>query len=145
MQQPLMVQHGVKVSMDYELTVDGEVIDASKPGEPLQFVQGRHQIIPGLETELIDMMVGESKEVIVNPAQGYGEYNPQYNITIPRNRLPPNIPYQAGVTLQIPGPNGQTVPARVLDFTDETVHLDFNHPLAGKTLHFKITIAALSQ
>jgi FKBP-type peptidyl-prolyl cis-trans isomerase SlyD len=144
MKEPLMVRNGVKVSMDYVLTIDGELVDQSRAGDPLTFVQGRGEIISGLESEILDMMVGETKEVVVEPAQGYGLAIPEYILSVPRNRLPPNIPQQVGAMIQVPAPNGQSVPARILEFTPDTVRLDLNHPLAGKTLHFKITIVALS-
>jgi FKBP-type peptidyl-prolyl cis-trans isomerase SlyD len=144
MSEPLSVQNGIKVSMDYALTVNGELVDKSQPDQPLQFVQGSGQIIRGLENELLDMMVGETKEVDVEPAQGYGIVNPNYIVTAPRTRFPPYVSFEVGGVLQIPGPNGQSVPALVLELTPDTVKLDLNHPLAGKRLHFKVTIAALS-
>jgi FKBP-type peptidyl-prolyl cis-trans isomerase SlyD len=144
MTEPIMVQNGVKVSMKYVLTVDGELVDESREGDPLTFVQGHGEIIRGLETEILDMMVGETKEVVVEPAKGYGLVIPQYIISAPRDRLPPNIPQQVGAMFHLPAPNGQTVPARILEFTNDAVRLDLNHPLAGKTLHFKVTIVALS-
>jgi FKBP-type peptidyl-prolyl cis-trans isomerase 2 len=144
MTEALTVQNGSQVAMDYILTVDGEVLDASQTGEPLKFVQGKGQIIPGLEKALIGMAIGDSKEVVVAPAEGYGETNPQAFTLIPRDRVPPTIPLEVGLMLQMRGPNGQPVPARVAEITAEAVRMDFNHPLAGKTLYFKVTIAALS-
>jgi FKBP-type peptidyl-prolyl cis-trans isomerase SlyD len=139
-----MVHHGVWVSMDYVLTVDGEQVDASEPGKPLKFVQGRGQIIRGLEEELVDMMVGESKEVVVQPSMGYGLENPQLIADLPRSRFNPNMPLEVGAMLQMPTPNGQPMQGLVVRLTDETVRVNFNHPLAGKTLNFKVTIVDLS-
>lgn len=144
MAKPLMVHNGVTVSMDYVLTVDGELVDASDPGSPLKFVQGRGQIIRGLEAEMDQMMVGETKEVVVEPVMGYGLYNPNMKGDLPRSRFNPNMPLEVGAMLQMPGPNGQTLQGRIVQMTDETVTVDFNHPLAGKTLHFKVTVVDLS-
>jgi FKBP-type peptidyl-prolyl cis-trans isomerase 2 len=144
MTEPLTVQNGLQVSMDYILTVDGAVLDASKAGDPLKFSMGKGQIIPGLEQALLDMAVGESKEVVVEPGQGYGLVNPQAFTLVPRNRFPPDLPLEIDAMLQMRGPNGQAVPARIAEITDEAVRMDFNHPLAGKTLNFKVTIAALT-
>ena len=80
----------------------------------------------------------------MNPPGATASIIPQYILSVPRNRLPPNIPQQVGAMIQVPAPNGQSVPARILEFTPDSVRLDLNHPLAGKTLHFKITIVALS-
>jgi FKBP-type peptidyl-prolyl cis-trans isomerase SlyD len=144
MTDTITVQNGLQVSMDYILTVEGEVIDASQEGQPLKFSAGKGQIIPGLEKALIGMAVGESKEVVVSPAEGYGNYNPQASTQVPRDRFPASIALEVGLMLQMRGPNGQPVPARVADISDTFVTMDFNHPLAGKTLSFKVTIAALS-
>ena len=143
MPELLMVRNGMKVSMDYTLTVDGKVVDASSPGQPLQFVQGKGQIIRGLEVEILDMMVGETKEVDVEPESAYGLVNPDYIISVPRARIPAHIPVEAGAILNVPAPNGQSVPALVMEVNDSTVRLDLNHPMAGKKLHFKVTIAAI--
>jgi FKBP-type peptidyl-prolyl cis-trans isomerase 2 len=144
MAEILTVQNGMKVSIDYTLTVDSVVVDASPPGQPLQFVQGKGQIVRGLEAEILDMMVGETKEVDVEPESAYGLINPDYIISVPRSRIPAHIPVDPGTVLTIPAPNGQSVPALVLEANSDTVRLDLNHPMAGKKLHFKVTIAALS-
>jgi FKBP-type peptidyl-prolyl cis-trans isomerase SlyD len=141
MSNSLSVQNGVKVAMDYVLTVDGAQMDASEPGRPLEFVQGRGQIIRGLEEALLDMLVGESKEVTVAPAEGYGEFNPQAVAQVPRDRFPASMQIAVGMTLQMRGQNGQPLQGRITEITPDNVRMDFNHPLAGKTLHFKVTIA----
>ena len=84
MSEDLMVQDGQVVSMQYTLWVDGEVMDSSKDGDPLQFVVGLGNIIPGLEKEMIGMGMGESKDVVVAPAEGYGHYRTLLEIPVMR-------------------------------------------------------------
>src|SRR6266511_4864576 len=77
------VQKDVVVSMEYSLQVDGEEIDSSKGQDPLQFLVGHGNIISGLEREMIGMKVGESKEVVILPADGYGEFDDQAFMSVP--------------------------------------------------------------
>src|SRR5512142_90758 len=84
------VNDGKVVSMHYTLQVDGKVVDSSEGGEPLQFIQGKGHIIPGLEHELYDMEVGQSKSVTVSPREGYGETNEAAFMDVPREAFPEN-------------------------------------------------------
>ena len=143
MSDVLKVQDGQVVSMDYTLRVDGEVLDSSAGQEPLQFIQGAGNIIPGLEDELYDMALGDSKKVIVQPEDGYGVLDPDALIQVPRDQFPANIPMEIGVEIQVTDENGTPMNARIDTIDDDAVTLDFNHPLAGKELHFDVTIVAL--
>ena len=139
----LKVQDGQVVSMDYTLRVDGEVLDSSAGQAPLEFLQGAGNIIPGLEQELYGMALGESKTVIVQPEDGYGTLDPDAFVDVPRDQFPANIPMEVGVEIQVTDENGQPMNARIDTVGDENVTLDFNHPLAGKELHFEATIVGL--
>jgi len=143
MDEPLEVQDGQVVSMDYTLTVDGEIVDTSENHEPIQFVQGTGNIIPGLERELYGMTIGDSKEVSVSAADGYGEVSDEAYVEVPRTQFPAHIPLEPGTALQVEDQSGQPLFARIDSVGGETVRLDFNHPLAGKQLHFAVKIAAL--
>lgn len=87
----LTVQDGQVVSMEYSLHVDGETIDSSQGREPLEFLQGAGNIIPGLEDELYGMEIGETKNVIVAAEDGYGELDPDAFIDVPREQFPPKF------------------------------------------------------
>ena len=141
----LKVQDGQIVSMDYTLRVDGEVMDTSSGREPLEFLQGAGNIIPGLEEELYGMAIGESKLVIVQPEDGYGAIDPDAFVDIPREEFPSNIPMEEGIEIQVTDQNGNPMSARIDSVNDESVKLDFNHPLAGKELHFDTKIVALRE
>lgn len=143
--QSKTVQDGQVVTMGYTLTVDGKVVDSSenKGGKPVQFIQGEKQIVPGLEKVLYGMAVEESKDVVVPPAEGYGEYNPKAFQDVKRSEFPSNIPLKPGVNLQLRDKKGAVTDATITSVDNEKVRLSFNHPLAGKELHFSIKILDL--
>ena len=132
------------VSLDYTLRLDdGEVIDTSANGEPLEFLQGHDQIIPGLQQALYGMIIGEEKDVVVPPAQGYGEVDPNALQIMPLDAFPPDIRLEPGMALELLTESGEPLLAFVAEVRSDSVLLDLNHPLAGKTLHFKARIAGL--
>src|SRR6266545_612094 len=136
----VVIQTGSLVAFDYTLTDEsGTVIDSSKGKEPMHYVHGKGQIIPGLEKELAGMAVGGEKKVTVKPEDGYGPINPQAFQEIPKEKLPADA-LKVGTMLMAQGPQGQGVPVRVHEIKENTVIMDFNHPLAGKTLSFDIKI-----
>ena len=133
------------VGIEYVLRLDdGEEIDRSEKGHPLEYLHGHGNIIPGLERELIGLEVGKSKQVVVNPAHGYGEYDAEEVKKLPRSDFPPDFALEEGILLEMHGDGPDTselAPIKALD--DDTVTLDFNHPLAGKTLHFSVTVLSV--
>jgi FKBP-type peptidyl-prolyl cis-trans isomerase SlyD len=137
------VQKGVVVSMDYTLRVDGEVLDTSDDAGPLLFLVGYDNIVPGLERVMIGMKIGESKDVVVAPEDGYGEFDDEAFMDVPRNEFPSDMEIEEGVELNVTDDEGQDQYARVDSLTDENVRLDFNHPLAGAELHFSVKVLAL--
>ncbi len=145
MSDDLKVMDGQVVSMDYSLHIDGELVDTSEGREPLDYLHGAGNIIPGLESELDGMAVGESKSVIVTPAAGYGEHDPNAYMDVPRREFPGEIPMEIGAELQLQDQSGNPMYARIDEIKEDTVRLDFNHPLAGKELHFKVTIMGIRQ
>jgi FKBP-type peptidyl-prolyl cis-trans isomerase SlyD len=143
MSELLKVQDGHIVSMDYTLNVDGEVLDTSAGHEPLEFLQGAGNIIPGLEESLYGMAIGENKKVVVAPEDGYGELDAEAFMDVPKDEFPAEIPLEKGIEIQLTDQEGSPMYARIDSFNDESIKLDFNHPLAGKTLNFDVTIVAL--
>ena len=139
------VQNGLVVSMDYKLTVDGEVLDSSDGAGPLQFLAGYDNIVPGLEREMIGMKIGESKDVVVTPEDGYGEFDEEGFMDVPRSEFPGDMEIEEGAELSVTDEDGQNQYARVEIVTDESVRLDFNHPLAGAELHFNVKVVALRE
>jgi FKBP-type peptidyl-prolyl cis-trans isomerase SlyD len=141
----MTVEDGVVVSLDYTLRLDdGEVIDTSSGREPLVFLQGQGQIIPGLEKELYGMGEGDKKEVVVDADEAYGEYDEDQLQEVPRSIFPDNIDLEEGLSLRMRDQeSGQLFDAVVDEVKPTSVVLDLNHPLAGETLYFDVEIAGL--
>jgi FKBP-type peptidyl-prolyl cis-trans isomerase SlyD len=136
------VEEGRVVTLGYTLIVDGKVIDTSegKGNAPVQFIQGQGEIVPGLENALYGMAVGESKDVVVSPDEGYGKLDPESFVDIPRHEFPPQIPLKPGVELQLRDNHDEVSEASVVSVNDDSVRLNFNNPLAGKELYFSVII-----
>lgn len=143
--KPRAVADDVVVSIDYTLTVDGQVVDTTEGDEPLSFLQGHQNIIPGLERELMGMKIGDSKQVVVSPAEAYGEVDPDNIIDVPRSEFPEEIPLEKGTELEVKNSDGEVLSATINEVNKDTVKLDFNHPLAGKELTFDVTVIDLRQ
>ena len=131
------------VSIHYTLRDDtGEVIDSSAEGEPLAYLHGRGQLIPGLERELTGRAVGDRLEVKIAPAEGYGEYDRELVQRVPRRTLKGVGQLRVGLRLQAQTPEGPRA-LTVTQLSGDMVTLDGNHPLAGKILHFQVEVAAV--
>lgn len=141
--KPKDVADDIVVSIDYTLTVDGEVVDSTEGDEPLAFLQGHQNIIPGLEHELSGMKIGDSKTVVVPPSQAYGEIDPDNIIDVPRSEFPSEIPLEPGTELEVKNADGEVLSATIASINPDSVKLDFNHPLAGKELTFNVTVVDL--
>ena len=140
----LKVADDVVVSMEYTLRLDdGEIFDASD-GQPLAFIQGRGQIIPGLEQELYGMGEGDEKTVVVAAQDGYGEVDPDAFQVITRNQFPTDIELEEGMGFRLRDKDtGQPVEAYIASIRGDNVELDFNHPLAGEQLFFEVKLVGL--
>lgn len=140
----LTVADDVVVSLDYTLRLDdGEVIDASEQ-EPLEYLQGHSQIIPGLERALNGMKVGEEKSVSVGAADAYGEVDEEAFQQVGHDVFPSDLELEEGMLLRMrDAQSGKPYEVVVAEINKDGVVLDFNHPLAGETLHFQVKIAGL--
>jgi len=141
----LTVTEGKLVSLEYTLQLDDKsVVESNVGAEPLTYTHGSQQLIPGLEKALEGLAVGDTKEVTVTPADGYGEQDPKALQEVQKQLIPPDA-LTVGARLQGKTPNGHTVYPRVAEIKEDTVVLDFNHPLAGKTLHFAVKILDITE
>jgi len=131
------------VSIHYTLKGDGgEIIDASAAGEPLTYLHGHGNLIPGLERQLTGRSAGDKLQVKIPPADGYGEYDPQLVQRVPRRSLKGIANVRVGMRLQAQTDQGSR-PVTVTHITGDMVTLDGNHPLAGKNLNFDVEVAAV--
>ena len=140
------VKTGDSVRIHYTGTLkDGTTFDSSEGREPLSFEVGSGQIIPGLDTALPGMTVGETKKVDVPCDQAYGPADPAMRQAIPRDTVPENIPLEPGTRLQMQTAEGEVTPVTVLEANDTQVLLDANHPLAGQDLVFDIKVVDIEK
>jgi len=137
------IREGSQVALEYTLSDEaGTVIESNKGKQPMSYIHGKSQIIPGLEKELSGMKVGEEKKIQIKPEDGYGPVNPDAFQEVPKDKLPPEA-LKVGTMLMAQGPRGQGIPVRVHEIKDTTVIMDFNHPMAGKTLSFDVKISEI--
>ena len=127
------------VSIEYEVKDGDKVVDSNVGGAPLVFMFGKGQIIPGLENGIVNMAIGEKGDILVNPADAYGEYNADATQEVPADQFA-GIDLELGMTLYGQGEDGGTVQVTVKEIGADTIIIDFNHPLAGKSLMFSVTI-----
>ena len=135
------VKAGDTVQLHYTGTLlDGTTFDSSEGRDPLEFVVGSGQIIPGLDVAIPGMKVGDKKVVKIGADDAYGQLNEEMRQAVPREGIPADIPLEVGMQLQMQTPDGQAMPVTVVEMDEATVTLDANHPLAGKDLQFDIEL-----
>lgn len=122
---------------------DGTVFDTSLESEPLEFVLGSGQLIPGFDEAVRGMKVGQTKTVRIPAEEAYGPHLEDMVIVIERDKLPANLNPTVGQRLQMQHENGSVVAVMVTDVSDTTITLDGNHPLAGKALTFEIQVVEI--
>jgi FKBP-type peptidyl-prolyl cis-trans isomerase SlyD len=141
----MTVSNGKQVTLEYTLKLDDQsVVDTNVGGEPLKVTQGRHELIPGLEKALEGMATGEKKNVTVDPPEAYGTVDPKAFQEVNLNMVPADS-RKVGTQLEGKTADGRKVFPRISEVKNETVVLDFNHPLAGKTLHVDVKVLDVAQ
>ncbi len=140
------------VTLDYQLYTGEELVDSSEENGPLVFLQGHAQVVPGLESQIDGLSVGDQRTVEVTAEQGFGEYDDEATEKISREDFPSDITPEPGMELymshdpeQDDETNGEPdeddeILVCIREVTDEHVVIDFNHPLAGKALRFEVTV-----
>lgn len=139
-QSPAKVANGTQVSLEYTLTLEDKTVMESNVGrEPMTYQQGAHEIVPGLEKAMEGLARGEKKRVVVKPEEGYGEVDPKAFQEVKKSMIPEKA-RKVGAQLEAKSPDGQSMFPTVKEVKEDSVTLDFNHPLAGKTLIFDVTV-----
>lgn len=141
----LLIADGLVVVMQYTLRDDaGLVIDASTPEEPMAYLHGAENIVPGLEQALTGKAAGWKGKVSVAPEDGYGERDPDEELdAVPRRAFPPDMELEAGMSFMAEGPDGEHAPVWIARVEGDKVFVDSQHPLAGKTLHFEVEVLSI--
>ncbi len=137
----MAIENNQVVGIEYELKEVGgdEVLDSNIGQAPLEYITGKSHIIPGLEKQLSALSKGEKADIMVPASEAYGEYNPEAIDDVPREQFA-GLELKEGLPLFGQGENGETIQVVVKAFNDETVTIDYNHPLAGKDLMFSVTV-----
>jgi peptidylprolyl isomerase len=139
------VENGKVVQVHYTGTLEnGEVFDSSKGREPLEVTVGQGQVINGFEQALLGMSINEKKEVTLPPEEAYGPRDEEAKRKFERKEIPPGLDLEVGQTVALSTPQGQQIPAKVVQTDDETITIDLNHPLAGQSLTFELEVVAIS-
>jgi len=133
------IEKNVVVTLDYNLKVDGNEIDSG----PIQFLHGHGNIIPGLESKLDGMKLGDEKEVLVKAENAYGQYDPDLEIEVPLSTFPEDFEIKLGRPMRLHDEKGHVFTGVAIAISDAYVKLNLNHPLAGKDLLFKTRVKEL--
>ena len=137
----LAIADGKVVLFHYTLRNDaGEVLDSSVGDEPMAYLHGAQNIVPGLERALAGKSAGYADKITVAPAEGYGERVNVPPQSVPRDSFPAHLELEAGMRFTAQGPNNQHVPIWIVKVQDDKVLVESQHPLAGATLHFEVEV-----
>lgn len=139
------IQDGVVASIGYTLTVDGEVVEDISADDAIEYLHGEENIVPGLEAALEGKAAGDTFEVTVAPEDGYGEYVEDDIEHVPASDFDGIDELEVGMELEIMDEDGEFFEATVLEINDQDVVLDFNPPLAGKTLNYRVQVVSVRE
>jgi peptidylprolyl isomerase len=146
----MIVKIGDTVKVEYEGFFDnGDVFDSTKAhdDEPLEFTVGDHQVVPGFENSVIGKELNQEFQIRLEPIDAYGPHDPNSVHRIPREEFPADIKPEAGMMLvieQTHGDHSHQIPVTIQELTENEITLDFNHPMAGKTLNFKMKVIQIN-
>lgn len=141
----MKIANDLAIAIHYTLTDDaGETLDSSIGAEPLTYLQGHANIIPGLESQLDGLVVGDKKQVKVAPADGYGEFDESLIQDVPREMFTGVDTIEVGMAFEVNGPDGHHL-VEVTQVSDETITINGNHALAGKALNFDVEVVEVRE
>lgn len=138
----MAMQKDQVIAINYELKIEGEVVDSNIGKDALEFSFDSEQLIPGLESRMADMNEGETRDINVPAAEAYGEYNPAMKQVVPIEQFG-GLELEVGMPMQGQGQNGETIQVVITEIKEDTVEVDSNHPLAGKDLDFTVTVVSI--
>lgn len=136
---------GDRVKVHYTGTVDsGERFDTSEGGDPLEFTIGADGVIPGFQRAVNGMSIGEEINVEIAPRDAYGEYELKKINKTDKKNLPQDVEPEVGMMLKAENPMGEIMYVKITEVDETSVTIDSNHPMAGKTLNFRIKLVDIS-
>jgi FKBP-type peptidyl-prolyl cis-trans isomerase SlyD len=134
------IQDGMVVSLAYTLTSEGEVVETATADDPLDYLHGAENIVPGLEAALAGRQVGDRFTVTLSPDEAYGEYDPEDKETVALADIPDGETLEVGMLILLEDEEGDQFEATVAEITPDAVVLDFNPSLAGKTVTYDVEV-----
>lgn len=138
------VGEGTEVSLHFSLTLeDGQVVDSNFEREPANFTFGDGSLLPGFEEALVGLQSGERQQFSIPPEKGFGQPNPNNVQSVQRNSFDDDMDIAEGLVVSFADAAGGELPGVVKSFDDEEVLVDFNHPLAGRTIVFDVHIISV--
>lgn len=140
---PEKIADGVVVSLKYTLEVEGETVAQTDVDEPMEYLHGAENIVPGLEAALAGKKLGDKLSVTLSPDQAYGEYDPEDVDEIDREDMAHMDDIEVGMAIEVEDEEGDVYVAFIREINDESIVLDFNPPLAGKTLTYHVEVIGL--
>jgi FKBP-type peptidyl-prolyl cis-trans isomerase SlyD len=140
---PNKIENGVVVSLAYTLEVEGEVVGSADANEPLEYLHGAENIVPGLEEALEGKTIGDKVHVVVPPEKAYGDYDEDDIDEFEMDEIPDSENLEEGMIVEMEDEDGFVYVGTVMEVSDGVVVVDFNPPLAGKTLTFDVEVLKL--
>lgn len=140
----LTIGPGTSVTLHFSLTLkDGDVVDSNFDAKPATFTVGDGQMLPGFEKALYGLREGDAEQFVIPPEDGFGAHNPSNLQTIKRDEFDPGLELEEGLMLSFADAQNAELPGVVVDFDDDEVTVDFNHPLAGRDILFDVSIVRI--
>jgi FKBP-type peptidyl-prolyl cis-trans isomerase SlpA len=137
----LTVGPGTQVTLHFALELDdGSVVDSNFDADPVTFVMGDGNLLPGFEEALLGLQAGDEKSFTITPEKGFGGYNEENIQEFPRDQFPADVELNEGLVLSFADAQSNEMPGVVQEFDENTVTVDFNHPLAGRDIEFSVRI-----
>lgn len=141
----ILIAQGTTVTLNFSLALeDGTVVDSNLDEEPVTFTVGDGNLLPGFEKAMLGLQAGDERELLITPENGFGMPNPSNQQEVPRSDFPEDIELSIGLVLSFSDAQNTELPGVIKEIGDEKVLVDFNHPLAGRSLVFTIKIHSVS-
>lgn len=134
------IENGKTVVFDYTLKIDGKVVESSEGKKPVQYVQGSKSVIKGLQNALLGLQAGDKRSITLKPEEAYGVVNPQAIKEIDKSKFDKDATFKKGMVVQLESASKKVAAGIVAEIKDKSIVVNFNHPLAGKTLTFDVAI-----
>lgn len=136
-----MIKAGKVVDLCYSLkNSDGKLLDRADPQDPLTYLHGADQLVPGLEAALEGLKEGDRKEVVVSPEEGYGVLDPRLQVVAKKSDFPKGVELEEGMEFEATSPSGEEIVFTIESIEGDQIHVNGNHPLAGETLYFDVEV-----